>query len=185
MIIPAGANEKGNTMKSKKIKAVYIEPADYFPKEIRKKYKLGEFAEPKNNIWIISSNKNIYDYVGSFAANGFIDWRHRVKFNEGDTVYVYCSKGVHKIKYKCVVLKHSMPFSERVDDEIFWKNRKEYEKSKSMRFARLKLEGEVDTDRLSLEALISNGLNKAPQGPKKISPELQAYIESCFNECKQ
>jgi len=26
-------------------KIVYVEPADYFPKEIRKKYKLGEFAE--------------------------------------------------------------------------------------------------------------------------------------------
>ena len=23
----------------------YVEPAEYFPKEIRKKYKLGEFAE--------------------------------------------------------------------------------------------------------------------------------------------
>lgn len=34
-------------MKDKKIKVVYAEPADYFPKEIRKKYKLGEFAEPK------------------------------------------------------------------------------------------------------------------------------------------
>ena len=31
----------------KKIKIVYAEPADYFPKEIREKYKLGEFAEPE------------------------------------------------------------------------------------------------------------------------------------------
>ena len=26
-------------------KIVYVEPADYFPKEIRKKYMLGEYAE--------------------------------------------------------------------------------------------------------------------------------------------
>ena len=26
-------------------KIVYVEPADYFPKEIRQKYKLGEYAE--------------------------------------------------------------------------------------------------------------------------------------------
>ena len=32
----------------KKIKIVYAEPADYFPKEIREKYKLGEFAESEN-----------------------------------------------------------------------------------------------------------------------------------------
>ena len=34
-------------MKNDEKKIVYAEPADYFPKEIRKKYKLGEFAEPK------------------------------------------------------------------------------------------------------------------------------------------
>ena len=28
-----------------KKKVVYSEPADYFPKELRKKYKLGEYAE--------------------------------------------------------------------------------------------------------------------------------------------
>ena len=28
-------------------KITYSEPADYFPKELRKKYKLGEFAETK------------------------------------------------------------------------------------------------------------------------------------------
>ena len=27
-----------------KKKMVYVEPTDYFPKEIRKKYKLGEFS---------------------------------------------------------------------------------------------------------------------------------------------
>ena len=31
--------------KGKEIKAAYIEPADYFPEEIRKEYKLGEFFE--------------------------------------------------------------------------------------------------------------------------------------------
>lgn len=28
-----------------KKKVVYIEPAEYIPKELRKKYKLGEYAE--------------------------------------------------------------------------------------------------------------------------------------------
>ena len=28
-------------------KVVYVEPADYIPKDLRKKYKLGEFAEEK------------------------------------------------------------------------------------------------------------------------------------------
>ena len=36
------------------VKAKYIEPADYFPKELRKKYKLGEYAESKELIMIKS-----------------------------------------------------------------------------------------------------------------------------------
>jgi hypothetical protein len=32
-------------MKEKKVKVAYSEPLDYFPEEIRKKYKLGEYAE--------------------------------------------------------------------------------------------------------------------------------------------
>lgn len=30
-----------------KKKIVYAEPTDYFPKELRKKYKLGEYAKPQ------------------------------------------------------------------------------------------------------------------------------------------
>ncbi len=29
----------------KEIELVYVEPADYFPKKLRKKHKIGEFAE--------------------------------------------------------------------------------------------------------------------------------------------
>ena len=32
-----------------KKKIVYAEPTDYFPKELRKKYKLGEYAEPQED----------------------------------------------------------------------------------------------------------------------------------------
>lgn len=35
-------------MKNKKI--VYVEPGDYFPKSIRKKCKLGEYAQSKKEV---------------------------------------------------------------------------------------------------------------------------------------
>ena len=38
--------------KEKKIKVAYAEPDDYFPEEIRKKYKLGEYAEPENEEYL-------------------------------------------------------------------------------------------------------------------------------------
>ena len=31
--------------KKKNSNIIYVEPMDYFPKELRKKYKLGEYAE--------------------------------------------------------------------------------------------------------------------------------------------
>ena len=35
-------------MKKNAGKNIYTEPSDYFPKELRKKHKLGEFAETKD-----------------------------------------------------------------------------------------------------------------------------------------
>jgi len=54
-------------------KLVYQEPADYFPKELRKKYKLGEYAETEEKI--TAKNKNnitelvfILDRSGSMSG---------------------------------------------------------------------------------------------------------------------
>ena len=48
-------------------KVVYVEPADYIPKDLRKKYKLGEFAEEKvePEITVTVETKN-----GTLTANG-------------------------------------------------------------------------------------------------------------------
>lgn len=133
-------------------------------------------------IWMISANGKIYDHASSFATNGFIDWRQRVKYIVGDIVYIYCTRPFMRVMYKCEVVKHSMPFSECIDDEAFWFDKNEYEKSKSGDYVRLKLLEQVDTALLNLEALKSNGLSAAPQGPIKVSPELNAYIERHFND---
>lgn len=45
-------------MKNEEKKIVYAEPADYFPKEIREKYKLGEFAEPEQEKMLPSDEKD-------------------------------------------------------------------------------------------------------------------------------
>jgi hypothetical protein len=39
--------EKEAEKKAKTIKVVYAEPADYIPEDLRREFKLGEFAEPK------------------------------------------------------------------------------------------------------------------------------------------
>ena len=133
-------------------------------------------------IWMISANGKMYDHASSFATNGFIDWRQRAKYNVGDIVYIYCTRPFKKIMYKCEVVKHSMPFSQCIDDAVFWIDIDEYEKSKGGLYARLKLLEQVDTERLSLDILLSKGLNAAPQGPIKVDSELHKYIDSHFND---
>ena len=48
-----------------KKKIVYVEPTDYFPKEIRKKYKLGEFS----NLPIIDNCKATKAYDIDFEPD--------------------------------------------------------------------------------------------------------------------
>ena len=50
-----------------KKKVVYVEPADYFPKELRKKYKLGEYADTNVEVDI---NVTAETKDGAIKANG-------------------------------------------------------------------------------------------------------------------
>lgn len=46
-------------------KIVYVEPKEYFPKEIRKKYKLGEYAENSNKKIVIDDEDLMFGYKSS------------------------------------------------------------------------------------------------------------------------
>lgn len=48
-----------------KKKIVYAEPADYFPKELRKKYKLGEYADVEVEMKVSIETKD-----GTIKAEG-------------------------------------------------------------------------------------------------------------------
>ena len=50
-----------------KKQVVYVEPADYIPKDLRKKYKLGEFAEDTVEV---EMKVTIETKDGSLIANG-------------------------------------------------------------------------------------------------------------------
>lgn len=133
-------------------------------------------------VWMIAANGKMYDHASSFSTNGFVDWRQRAKYNIGDTVYIYCTKPIKKVMYKCEVIKCDMPFSDCIDDRLFWKDLNEYRKSLAGKYARLKLIEQVDTDYLSLDALKEKGLSAAPQGPIKVVDSLRIYIDKYFND---
>ena len=133
-------------------------------------------------IWIISANGKVYDYASAFQKWGYVDWHQKVNFNEGDIVYVYCTKPYQKIMYKTEVIKKDMLFSQCQDDREFWKKIDNYEISQSGKYARLKLIAQVDTENLALDKLMQNGLKAAPQGPVKVNDVLNEYIQKFFDD---
>ena len=57
-------------MKGKKVKVAYVEPADYIPEEIRKEYKLGEYAEKEYLLKYISYYEYDFKEEAVYIADG-------------------------------------------------------------------------------------------------------------------
>lgn len=136
--------------------------------------------------WLISANSSIYDHASSFEHYNFIDWKQGIaKYEIGDIVYIYCTRPLQKIRYKCRVKKKDLTFKSIRDDKEYWINEEDYKKSLDGKFMRLVLVEQIDNNKLNLENLLKNGLKAAPQGPKKLFGELLEYIENDFNDLNQ
>lgn len=136
--------------------------------------------------WLISANATIYDHASSFEHFGFVDWRQgNGKFKENDIIYIYSTRPLKKIQYKCKVEKIDLPFTDIRNDQEYWVDKNEFQKSLEGKFMRLVLIEQVDNSKMSLENLLLNGLKAAPQGPVKPNENLMKYIESNFNDLNQ
>jgi len=137
--------------------------------------------------WIIAANSNLYDLSSSFEHFGFIDWKQgKIKYELGDTVYIYCSKPLQMLQYKCRVEKMDLNSNQIRDDKEYWLNEEEYYKSLNGKFMRLNLIEQVSNNKMKLDQLIQNGFKSAPQGPVKIKDQrLLKYIEKFFTDSYQ
>lgn len=132
--------------------------------------------------WLISANGKMYDHASSFAHHGSIDWRQgNAKYSLGDIVYIYCTSPTQRIRYKCKVTELDKNSAQIRDDENYWINKEEYEKSLGGKFFNLELIEEVDSAKLSLPFLQEKGLKAAPQGPIKLNETLESYVSSIFS----
>lgn len=136
--------------------------------------------------WIISANRK-YDHARSFDDYGFIDWKQGNKsYKIGDLVYIYCSKPIQKIRYKCRIDAIDLDHNSIRDDKEYWYKIADYwddyYKSLSEKFIRLNLIEQIDSEKLNLSNLIRNGLSKAPQGPVRSSEKLSNYINLIIND---
>jgi 5-methylcytosine-specific restriction enzyme A len=133
--------------------------------------------------WIIPANSKVYDHASSLEHFDFIDWHQGIyKYSIGDIVFLYCTLPYKKIKYKCTVEKVDLPFEAIRDDKDYWIDKDKYTKSKIGKFMRLRLLDQVDSEKLSLEQLLLNGLKAAPQGAVKVVDELRNYLHMNFSE---
>ncbi|WP_315515399.1 hypothetical protein [Leptotrichia wadei] len=129
--------------------------------------------------WIIPANSKRYDFFSAFNNNNCIDWTKKAKYEEGDIVYLYCTKPQQKIMYKTVIDKIFTSSNSEVNDRKYWINKNEFDESKNIKkdFIRLKLLKYTDDENLFLDNLKDNGLKTAPQGPLRVNEKLLSYIE--------
>lgn len=129
--------------------------------------------------WIIPANSKRYNFFSAFNNNSFIDWTKKAKYEEGDIVYLYCTKPQQKIMYKTVIDKIFNSSNREVNDRKYWINKNEFDESENEKkdFIRLKLLKYTDDENLFLDNLKDNGLKTAPQGPLRVNEKLLSYIE--------
>ena len=129
--------------------------------------------------WIIPANSKRYNFFSAFNNNSFIDWTKKAKYEEGDIVYLYCTKPQQKIMYKTVIDKIFNSSNREVNDRKYWINKNEFDESENEKkdFIRLKLLKYIDDENLFLDNLKDNGLKTAPQGPFRVTEKLLSYIE--------
>lgn len=128
--------------------------------------------------WIIPANSKIYDYEKAFSTYDQIDWKQSANYQVGDTIYVYATMPVKKILYKTKVVEIDLGLGESYQNPEDWIDKDGFNKFNEVkRFVRLEIEDHVDSEALSLDALLRNGLNGAPQGPLKVNEILSSYIE--------
>lgn len=129
--------------------------------------------------WIFPWNPKQYYLHEYFEKYDIVDWKQgNYKIHPGDNVYIYGSKPEQRICYLLHVVEVDIPYEQTINDEEFWGTKNETSK----RYCRLKLVASIDTEHLSLDNLLKNGLLVRPQGKQRITGELLNFIESYMGD---
>ena len=117
--------------------------------------------------WIIPCNPNYYKVDDAFSALKKLDWKQTSpKMQVGDIVYIYISKPIMAIRYKCKVNKVNLDKIE-IDDSKFVINGDSYETYP----VHMELEVlEKYDNELTMEILSNNGVKGRIQCPRRVNP---------------
>ncbi len=130
--------------------------------------------------WILSANSKKYNHHKAFEDYGYIDWTQKYNIQINDIIYIYCTRPIKRIEFKCVVEKTNLSFSEIRDDKDYWLDLESYKNSLNRKYMRIKIIDQIRSDDLSFDFLKQNGLNGNLQGGQRVFGDLLQYIEKSF-----
>lgn len=133
--------------------------------KLGKKIKEPDYAHTS---WVISANPEIYDSINAFRDLNTIDWKQaeHISFKTGDFVYVYVSRSVGALKFKCVIREIDIPLERTIKDEKYVLDKENLGIAKSyMRLGKIK---EYNGCAFIKEYLSLFGFSN-PQGPVKLN----------------
>jgi len=123
--------------------------------------------------WITPCNPKYYNVIGAFSKLKCIDWKQSSpNIKIGDIVYIYVSKPIMAIKYKCKVNKVNLPKIE-IDDSEFVVDGEPY--LTYPEHMELEMLREYDEE-LSMSELSKHGVKGHIQSIRKVYSELSEYL---------
>ena len=124
--------------------------------------------------YIVPCNPNCYDVYGAFESMGTVDWKQRLtSVTEGDIVYIYVSKPVMEICFRCVVRAVNKPLS-TIDDSAFVKDGSPF--LNYSRYMELEMKEQYD-GKLPFALLQIIGIKGNIMGARSIPKEIADQIE--------
>lgn len=107
----------------------------------------------KKSTWIIPANPKVYDIVSDFKKSDIMTWNHQSSMELGDIIYIYMTKPMGYIKYKCQIID--------INEDIMT----------------IKLIKEFNDNLLILDLLNNYGL-KSVRSPRRIPDKLNSFLET-------
>lgn len=171
---------------------------DAFIEEVHKAEILGSYEQRKKQsnsktpfrkepwVWMVPSNQKYFDLATCIEKYGEIYWSQYVKFQTGDTGYIYSAYPDSAIRYSFEVIGHDLIYTSEMErEDEFWASHSDREESKTHnRFALFRITGRTSSQRLGLANLMDRGLKMSPRGSLKLSNadylELLEYIKKNF-----
>lgn len=107
----------------------------------------------KKSTWIIPANPKVYDIISDFKKSDIMTWKHQSSMELGDIIYIYMTKPMGYIKYKCQIID--------INDNIMT----------------IKLMQEFNDNLLTFDLLNNYGL-KSVRSPRRIPDKLKSFLET-------